>query len=132
MDEKGCRLVCLAGEDVVVLVGIKEIYIEISENRIFLIIVESICAKRYTIPSVYIVFGKLIMGSWIHEKMTGYKVITVSDIGYINEGICIAWLDHFILYNDCGPIKLWRILLIDGAICYEAPNFMIKATANKI
>ena len=31
-----------------------------------------------------------------HPKMIGYKVLTVSDSGYTNKGICIKWLDHFI------------------------------------
>jgi hypothetical protein len=35
--------------------------------------------------------------------MTGHEVITVSPTGYTNEGIYIAWLDHFIKCHNCGP-----------------------------
>jgi hypothetical protein len=45
------------------------------------------------------------MVSWFYENITGYKIIIVSPIEYINEGICIVWLDYFIKYNNCSPNK---------------------------
>jgi hypothetical protein len=72
------------------------------------------------------------MVSWFHENMTGHEVITVSPTRYMNEGICMVWLDHFIKHNNCGPDKEWRILLINGATCHQADDFILKATFNKI
>jgi len=72
------------------------------------------------------------MASWFNEKMTGHELVSVSDSGYINEGIYIVWLDHFIEHNNCGLEGEWHILLIDGATCHNAPNFRLKALANKI
>jgi hypothetical protein len=43
------------------------------------------------------------MVSWFHENMTSHEVIIVSPTRYINEGIYIVWLDHFIKYNNYGP-----------------------------
>jgi hypothetical protein len=80
----------------VVLVGIIEIYVGIPENYIFIIVIEYICANGTAIPLVIIAPGTMIIGGWFYKKITGYKVITVSDTGYTNEGIYIAWLDHFI------------------------------------
>jgi len=96
MDEKGTRLACPIGQEVVVLVGITEIYVGISENRISLIVIECICANGTAIPPVIIVLGTMIIGGWFYEKMTGHEVITVSLTGYTNKGICMAWLDYFI------------------------------------
>jgi hypothetical protein len=93
------------GEEVVVLIGIKEMYTGIPENRMSLIIIECISADSKAIPPVVIVPGIIIMVSWFHENMTGHEVITVSPTGYTNEGICMVWLDHFIKYNNCGPNK---------------------------
>jgi hypothetical protein len=45
------------------------------------------------------------MVSWFYENITGYKVIIVSPIGYINKGICMVWLDYFIKYNNCNSNK---------------------------
>jgi hypothetical protein len=94
-----------AGEEVVVLIGIKEIYTGIPENRMSLIVIKSISADGKVIPPVIIMPGVIIMVSWFHENMTGYKVITISPSRYINKGIYIVWLNYFIKYNDCGPNK---------------------------
>jgi hypothetical protein len=107
-------------------------YVGIPENRISLMIIKSISANGKAIPPVVIILGNMIMGKWFNKKITDYKVITVSLTGYTNEGICMAWLDHFIKHYNYSPNSLWRILLIDGAIYYEAGDFVIKAKMNKI
>src|SRR5271163_2108139 len=132
MDEKGARICVPAGEEVVVPIGIKEMYTGIPENRMSLTIIECISADGKAIPPVVIVPGVMIMVSWFHENMTGHEVIAVSPSGYTNKGICMVWLDHFIKHNDCGPNKPWHILLIDGATCHEADDFILKAKMNKI
>ena len=132
MDEKGCRIACPAGEEVMVPIGIKEIYIGVPENRLSLTIVESVSADSMSIPPLIIVPGGMIMESWFHKNMTGHEVVAVSPSRYINEEICMVWLNHFIDHNNCGPNKPWRILLIDGASCHEAPEFIIKAKMNHI
>jgi DDE superfamily endonuclease len=116
----------------VVLVGIIEMYVGIPENRISIIVIECICANGIAIPLVIIALGTMIMGGWFYKKMTGHEVITVSDTSYTNKGIYIAWLDHFIKQYNCSPTSHWRILLIDGATYYKAPNFIIKAKIHKI
>jgi hypothetical protein len=93
------------GEEVVVLIRIKEIYIGILENRMSLIIIKYISIDSKAISPVVIIPGIIIMVSWFHENITGHEVIIVSPIGYTNEGIYIVWLDHFIKYNNCGPNK---------------------------
>jgi hypothetical protein len=87
----------------VVLVSIIEIYVRIPENRISITVIEYICANRIAIPPVIIALGTMIIGGWFHKKITGYEVITISDTGYTNEGICMAWLDHFIKQYNCSP-----------------------------
>jgi hypothetical protein len=103
MDEKGTRLACPAGQEIVVLVGITEMYVGIPKNRISITVIKYICANRTAIPPVIIAPGTMIMGGWFHKKITGHEVITVSDTGYTNEGICMAWLDHFIKQYNCSP-----------------------------
>ena len=132
MDEKGARICVPAGEEVVVPIRIKEMYTGIPENRMSLTIIKCISADGKAIPLVVIVLGVIIMVSQFHENMTGHEVITVSPSEYTNKGICMVWLDHFIKHNDCGPSKPQHILLIDGATCYEADDFILKAKMNKI
>jgi hypothetical protein len=80
----------------VVLVGIKEIYIGIPKNYILVIVIEYICTNKTAIPLVIIVLGTIIIRGWFYKKIIGYKVIIVSNTGYTNKGIYIAWLDYFI------------------------------------
>jgi hypothetical protein len=94
-----------AGEEVVVPIRIKEIYTGIPENRMFLTIIKYISADGKAIPLVVIIPGIIIMVSWFHENMAGHEIIIVSPTGYINEGICMVWLDHFIKHNNYGPNK---------------------------
>ena len=94
------------GEEVVIPIRIKEIYTGIPENRISLIIIKCISADDKAIPPVVIIPGTMIMVSWFHKNITGYKVITVSPSRYINKGIYMIWLDHFIKYNNYRPDKL--------------------------
>jgi hypothetical protein len=107
-----------AREEVVVPIGIKEIYTRIPKNRMSLIIIESISADGKAIPPVVIVPRVMIMVSWFYKNMTRHEVIIVSPTRYTNEGICMVWLDHFIKHNNCGPNQEWHILLIDRATCH--------------
>ena len=85
MDEKGARIYMPAGEEVVVPIGIKEMYTGIPENRISLTIIECISADGKAILPVVIIPGTMIMVSWFHKNITGYKVIIVSPSGYTNH-----------------------------------------------
>jgi hypothetical protein len=76
-------------------------YTRIPENRFSVTIIEYISADRNTIPPVIIIPGVRIIASWFNDNMTRHELITVSESGYTNKGIYIAWLDHFIKYHNC-------------------------------
>ena len=63
MDEKGARVYIPTGEEVVVLIRIKEIYTGIPENRISLTIIESISIDSKMILLVVIVLRVIIIVS---------------------------------------------------------------------
>jgi hypothetical protein len=63
MDEKGARVAVPAGEEVVVPIGIKEMYVGVLENRLSLTVVESISVDGKSIPPLIIVPSILIMES---------------------------------------------------------------------
>jgi hypothetical protein len=132
MDEKGARIYIPAGEEIVVLIRIKEIYIGIPENRISLTVIKCISADGKAIPPVVIIPDMIIIVSWFHARIIGHEVIIISPTRYTNKGICLLWLDYFIKYNDYGPEKPWQILLINGIIYHKADKFILKAKINKI
>jgi hypothetical protein len=61
MDEKGARITYPSRQDIIVPVGIKEMYVGIPENRISLTVIESISANGKTIPPVIIILGEMII-----------------------------------------------------------------------
>jgi hypothetical protein len=79
----------LAGEEVIVLIGIKEIYTGILENRLSIIVIKSISVDGASIPLVIIVPGRMIITSWFNRNIIGNKLVIISDSGYTNESICL-------------------------------------------
>jgi hypothetical protein len=73
MDEKGARIYIPAKEEIVVPIGIKEIYMGISENRISLTVIECISADGKAIPPVVIISGMMIIVSWFHARIIGHE-----------------------------------------------------------
>jgi hypothetical protein len=62
MDKK-TRICMPTGEEIIILIRIKEIYIGILENRLFIIVIESISTDRASIPPVIIIPGRMIITS---------------------------------------------------------------------
>jgi len=93
IDEKGCRLAYPGGQDIVVPLEVQEIYIGIPENRLSVTVIETIRANRQCLtPLVVIMPTKKIIEYWYTDKMTGYELIELSESGYTNKAINIAWL----------------------------------------
>jgi hypothetical protein len=105
IDEKRARVYILTGEDIIIPIRIKEIYIGILENRLSVTIIESISADRRAILLVIIIPGVIIIISWFSDNMTGHELFIISESGYTNKSICMVWLDYFIKYNNCKPNK---------------------------
>jgi hypothetical protein len=110
MDERGARVCMPTGEEIIVPIGIKEMYTGIPENRLSVTVVEYISVNGKAIPPLIIIKGVMIMANWFTENITRDELITVSESGYTNEGICLLWLDHFIKYNNCGPDQPWHLV----------------------
>ena len=78
------------GEEVVVLLGIKEIYISIPKNRLSVTIVECISVDRKAIPLIIIIPSIIIIASWFSNNIASHKLITILESRYINKGIYIV------------------------------------------
>jgi len=133
MDESGVRIGCPKGEEVVVPILVKELYTPSPENRKSVTIMECISADgREPTPPLIICPGMRIMESWIHDNLKGSEVIALSTTGYTNAEIAICWLKHFIKHVGAGPDKAWKMLLLDGHVTHENPDFVILAHENHI
>ena len=132
INKKGARIACLIREEVVVPIGIKEIYVKILENRLFITIVKCIFANGKSILLLVIILSVIIIKKWFYKKIIKHKLVIISLSGYTNKGICLIWLDHFIKHNNCKLNKEQHILLINSATCYKVDKFILIAKINKI
>jgi hypothetical protein len=107
-------------------------YTRVPENRKSLTVIESIAVDETAISPVVIVPRWKVMENWFSAYITGHELITMSLLGYTNEGITMEWLDHFIKHRKCGPDQLWHVFLVDGAICHKIPRFALKAITYNI
>jgi hypothetical protein len=90
IDESGARIGCPRGEEVVVLLFVKELYTPSPENRKSVIIIEAISANgQEPLPLLVICLGKRIIKSWIHNNLKGSKVIALLTTRYTNKEIAI-------------------------------------------
>ena len=132
-DESGVRVGCPRGETIVVPIDCKEKYTRSPENRKSLSMMESISADgREPPPPAIIVPGKRIMDSWIHDNLKGDELILLSDTGYTNDTLAVAWMKHFIKHVDAGLNKPWKMLLLNEHITHEDDEFSLLADANHI
>jgi hypothetical protein len=89
INKKGCCLACLTKKDVVIPIRIKEMYVKVLENRLFVTVIESISADGKAISPLVIMPSKNIIISWFSEQIIRAKVILVLLSDYINKKICI-------------------------------------------
>jgi hypothetical protein len=74
---------------VIVLIRIKEIYVKVLKNWLFVTVIKNISADRKAILPLVIMLSKNIIVSWFSENITKAEVVIILLLGYINKGICI-------------------------------------------
>ena len=133
MDKLGAQVGCPAGEEVVVLSDVVDFYSASPENRKSVTIFETVYADGREPVSPFIVCsGIKIMETWIQDNLTGEKRITTSPTGYTNDIIIMKYLDYLIFHTKASNTKPWKLLLLDGHITHEYPEFVIKAHGHHI
>ena len=133
MDESGVRVGCPAGEKVVVPTEVTDLYAPSPENQKSVTIFETIHADGQTPPSPFVVCpGIKIIDTWIHDRLTGDETITTSPTGYTNDKVIMDYLDHLIKHTKASCSKPWKLLLLDGHITHEFPDFVVKAHEHHI
>ncbi|EKD14510.1 hypothetical protein MBM_07231 [Drepanopeziza brunnea f. sp. 'multigermtubi' MB_m1] len=130
INEKSARICMPAGEEVIVPIGIKEMYTRICENRLFVTVIEAILADRKAIPLMIIVPGKQIIASWFSEKMTGHKVVTVFESGYTNDKITIDRQRFDIAKQALEKVKAIKIKKQEASL--KIANAKLKLATIKI
>jgi hypothetical protein len=89
INKKGAKIACLAKEEVIVPIEIKEIYVKILKNRLFITIVKYISINEKSILLLVIILSVIIIEKWFYKKITRHKLIIISLSSYTNKGICL-------------------------------------------
>ena len=77
--------------------------------------VEAISTTGQVIPVFLILSSMMHMANWYQlEELEKDTVIGTSPTGYSNDGLSIAWIQHFKTHTRKGTVSGKRLLLMDG------------------
>jgi hypothetical protein len=107
-------------------------YVPIAENCKSVTVIESICATGHVQPPIIIVQGRQHIELWYNEKLSGDKLVLLSDLGYTNSKLAIVFLKHFIKHIGATSNTLRKVLLIDSHISHTTSEFVLQATEMNI
>jgi hypothetical protein len=118
-DETGFRVGC-GGNQIVVTYGTQKkgkIRLDIASetNRDYLTSVEAVNADGEVILPLLILKAKQHLHQWYnHTEIPGDYYLGVSDTGYTNDELSIAWIKHFNKFSSRLQKGAKRLLLFDG------------------
>jgi hypothetical protein len=90
-----------------------------------------VSADGAAIPSMVIVKAITVMEYWVTDLPDGY-LIAVSETGYSNDSLALAWLKHFNTMTSKRTKGAWRLLLVDGHASHATKEFITYALDNYI
>lgn len=59
-------------------------------------------------------------------------MLAVSDNGWTNDQLGLAWLEHFNRHTEARTVGTWRLLILDGHSSHATPQFDRYCTEHKI
>lgn len=97
-------------------------------------LVEAVSAAGRVIPPMIILKGKCHMAKWYDEsvEMDDEALIAVSDSGYTNDELSLAWIEHFELQTRDYRVGRYRILFLDGYGSHLTYRFIQHADEHDI
>ena len=102
-------------------------------DREWVTAIASICAAGYAIPPFIIYKGRVHISAWYEEAdiPRNWK-ISVSENGWTNNNLGLAWLKHFNAYTKERMVGAYRLLLLDGHESHQSWDFKQYCLDNKI
>jgi hypothetical protein len=93
-------------------------------DREWVTVIGSICAAGWAIPPFIIYMGKVHISTWYEDKSIPHDwVITVSNNGWTNNDLGIAWLEYFNASTKLHTVGGYRLLILDGHESYHSAKF---------
>ena len=114
MDETGFRI-GVGKDQLVVTKRKRQQYLGSVENRESATVIECISASGDYAPAFLILTGRQHMSRWFQVGLLDSNAsISVSDTGYTNDELSLAWLRHFIEYIRPRRVGFKSLVILDG------------------
>ncbi|UPK99848.1 hypothetical protein LCI18_010783 [Fusarium solani-melongenae] len=107
-------------------------YVQESDSRTWVLILESVSAAGRRLTPVVIFTGKTLQGQWFNKDNIPDWHYDCTETGWSNARIFKSWfIDVFLPETDPGNGR-WRILILDGHSPHITIPFMFLAWLNKV
>jgi len=102
-------------------------------DREWVTVIQGIGALGYVLPPFTIYKGKNHLSNWYQEtSIPGNWMFAVSDNGWTNNKLGLAWLKHFNRHTKERTVGSHRLLLIDGHESHQSQDFKDYCEEHKI
>lgn len=98
-----------------------------SQNRESVTCGETISGDGSVLPAMVILSGQLHLNGWVNNELDGNTLMAVSDTGYCNDEIALAWLKHFDRFSAARQVGRKRLLLLDNHVSHATAEFLYYA-----
>ncbi|KAF7574139.1 hypothetical protein PtrM4_057620 [Pyrenophora tritici-repentis] len=100
-------------------------------DKEWITLIAAINAMGWLIPPFFIFRAKNHQQAWYHGNPKDWRV-AVSDKGWTNNEIGVAWLRHFIDHTTARTVGGYRLLIIDGHESHQSVLFQDICKENNI
>ena len=102
-------------------------------DREWVTVIGCICAGGWAIPPFIVYAGKVHVSTWYEENSIPRDwVLTVSENGWTNKELGIAWLKHFDASTVTRTVGGSRLLILDGHESHNSLAFQDYCTEHNI
>ena len=102
-------------------------------DREWVTVIQGICAAGYAIPPFIIYKGVVHISAWYEEiSIPRNWRISVSENGWTNNELGLAWLKHFDKHTKDRKVGVYRLLILDGHESHLNQDFKDYCLENKI
>ncbi|TKA66365.1 hypothetical protein B0A49_07680, partial [Cryomyces minteri] len=110
----------------------RQSYLASSQNRETVTVGETISGDGEALPPLVVLPGQLHLEGWINNELDDDVLMAVSDSGYTNDEISLAWFEHFDKFSAKRQTGAWRLLLLDGHGPHATKDFLDYGDDHKI
>jgi len=131
-DESGFMIGYARSQWIVTKAISRQSYLASSQTRELATVGETISGDGEVLPLLIVLSGQLHLEGWINNELDGDTLMAISDSGYTNDEISLAWLKHFDKFSAKRQTGAWRLLLLDNYGSHATKELLDYSDEHKI